>query len=117
MLSCVRLFATLWTVARQAPLFMKYSRQEYWSGLPFPPPGDLPDLEIKPTSPVSPALQVDSLPLVPTGKIYKPEKTNEQKVKLESASDRTREAVMGISPCSWLQRSKNSCKTGCGLEG
>ena len=42
MLSCVRLFAVPWTGARQAPLFMGFSRQEYWSGLPFPTPGDLP---------------------------------------------------------------------------
>ena len=42
-LSCVRLFATPWTVACQAPLFMGFSRQEYWSGLPFPSPGNLPD--------------------------------------------------------------------------
>ena len=42
-LSCVRLFETLWTVARQAPLSMGFSRQEYWSGLPFPSPGDLPN--------------------------------------------------------------------------
>ena len=41
--SCVRLFVILWTVARQAPLFMGFSKQEYWSGLPFPPLGDLPD--------------------------------------------------------------------------
>ena len=47
------------------------SRQEYWSGLPFPPPGDLPKLEIEPTSPVSPALQVDSLPTAPLGKLFK----------------------------------------------
>ena len=59
-LSRVRLFATLWTIARQAPLSMGFSRQEYWNGLPFPPPGDLPHPGIKPTSP---ALQVDSLPL------------------------------------------------------
>ena len=51
---------TLWTVAHQAPLSKKFSRQEYWSGLPFPSPGDLPDPGIKP---VSPALQADSLPL------------------------------------------------------
>ena len=42
---------TTWTVARQAPLPMGFSRQEYWSGLPFPSPGDLPDPEIKPRSP------------------------------------------------------------------
>ena len=41
--SHVQLFATPWTVAHQAPLFMGFSRQEYWSGVPFPPPGDLPD--------------------------------------------------------------------------
>ena len=41
--SCVWLFATPWTVAHQAPLFMEFSRQEYWSGLPWPPPGDLPN--------------------------------------------------------------------------
>ena len=54
---------TSWTVAPQAPLSMESSRQEYWSGLPCPPPGDLPDLGIEPRSPVSPVLQVDSLPL------------------------------------------------------
>ena len=54
--SHVRLFATLWTVARQAPLSMGFSRQEYWSGLPFPPLGDLPDSKIKPTSITFPAL-------------------------------------------------------------
>ena len=41
--SCVQLFVTLWTVDHQAPLSMGFSRQEYWSGLPYPPPGDLPD--------------------------------------------------------------------------
>ena len=46
----VQLFATPWTAASQAPLSMGFSRQEYWSGLPFPPPGDLPDLGIEPTS-------------------------------------------------------------------
>ena len=61
--SCVRLLATQLTVARQAPLSMGFSRQEYWSELPCPPPGDLPDPGIKPTSPVAPALQADCLPL------------------------------------------------------
>jgi len=46
---------TLWTVAHQAPLSVEFPRQEYWSGLPFPPPGDLPDPGIEPTSPASPA--------------------------------------------------------------
>ena len=59
----VQLFVTLWTVAHQASLSMEFSRQEYWSGLPFPSPGDLPDPMIKPTFSVAPALQVDSLPL------------------------------------------------------
>ena len=47
--SCVRLFVTLWTVARQAPLSMGLSKQEYWSGLPFPSPGDPPDAGIEHT--------------------------------------------------------------------
>ena len=47
----VRLFATPWTVAHQAPLSMGFSRQEYWSGLPFPSPGDLPHPGIEPESP------------------------------------------------------------------
>ena len=49
---------------------MGFSRQEYWSGLPFPPPGDLPDSGIEPASPVSPEFQVDSLPTEPSGKLY-----------------------------------------------
>ena len=52
-LSRVQLFATLWTVAHQAPLSMGFSRQQYWSGLPFPSPGDLPDPETEPESSVS----------------------------------------------------------------
>ena len=63
--SCVRLFATLWTLARQASLSMGFSRHENWSGLPYPPPGDLADLRIKPVSPV---LQADSLPTGPPSK-------------------------------------------------
>ena len=55
--------ATLWTVGRQAPLSMGFSRQESWSGLPCPPPGVLPHPCIESKSPVSPALQADSLPL------------------------------------------------------
>ena len=57
-LSHVRRFATPWTVARQAPLSMGFSRQERWSGLPFPPLGDLPDPGV---TPVFPALAGDSL--------------------------------------------------------
>ena len=62
-LSCVQLFVIPWTVAHQAPLSMEFPRQEYWSGLPFPPPGDLPDPGIEPRSLMSPVLQADSLPV------------------------------------------------------
>ena len=65
LLSHVRLFATPWTVAHQAPLSLGFSRQEYWSGLPFPSPGDLPDPGVEAGSL---ALQVDSLPSEPPGK-------------------------------------------------
>ena len=60
MLSRVRLFVTPWTAARQAPLNMEFSTQDYWSGFPLPTPGGLPDPGIKVTSPVSPGL-VDGL--------------------------------------------------------
>ena len=63
--SHVWLFVSLRTVACQAPLFTGFSRQEYWSGLPCPLPGDLPDPGIKPRSP---ALQMDSSPAEPQGK-------------------------------------------------
>ena len=59
--SLVWLFATPWTVACQAPPSMGFSKQEDWSGLPFPPPGDLLDPGIIPTSPAVPSLRVDSL--------------------------------------------------------
>ena len=62
---CVRLFAIAWTIAYQASLTMEFSRQEYQSGLPFPPPGDLPDPGIEPTSLAS---QADALPSEPPGK-------------------------------------------------
>ena len=64
-LSRVQLFATPWTVAHQAPPPMGFSRQEYWSGLPFPSPGDLPDPEIKPGSP----FQADALTSEPPRKL------------------------------------------------
>ena len=57
---------TLWTVAHQAPPSMGFSRQEYWSGLPFPSPGDLPDPGMEPRSP---ALQADALTSEPAGKL------------------------------------------------
>ena len=64
-LSRVRLFATPWTVADQAPPSMGFSRQEYWNGLPFPSPGDRPDPGIKPGSP---KFQADALTSEPPGK-------------------------------------------------
>ena len=57
------LFVTPGTVAHQAPLSMGFCRQEHWSGSPCPPPGDLPDPETEPTSPVAPALHLNSSPL------------------------------------------------------
>ena len=65
---CVWLFVVPWTSARQAPLSVGSSRQEYWSGLPCPSPGGLPHPGIKPMSPASPALQADSLPAEPSVK-------------------------------------------------
>ena len=64
-LNRVQLFATPWTVVLQAPLFVGFSRQEYWSGQPFSSPGDLPDSGIDPRST---SLHVDSLPSEPPGK-------------------------------------------------
>ena len=71
-LSCVRLFVTPWTIAHQAPLSMEFSRQEYWSGLPFPSPGDLPYPGLKPRSP---ALQADTWPSEPPGNVLNFSKT------------------------------------------
>ena len=64
-LSRIRLFATPWTVAYQAPQSMEFSRQEYWSGLPFPSPGDIPEPGIEPRSPT---FQADTLTSEPPGK-------------------------------------------------
>ena len=68
-LSCVQFFRTPWTAAYQAPPSMGFSRQEYWSGLPFLSPGDLPDPGIEPGSPT---LQTDTLPSEPPGKSVLP---------------------------------------------
>ena len=65
LLSRVRLFEIPWTVAYQVPPFMEFSRQKYWSGLPFPPPEDLPDPGI---APQSPTVQADALLSKPLGK-------------------------------------------------
>ena len=71
-LSHVTLFVTLWTVACQAPMSVELSKQEYWSGLPFPFPRDLPDQGIEPVSLSSPAWQVDFFTTAPPGKSYYP---------------------------------------------
>ena len=71
--SHVWLFVTPWTVAHQGPLSVGFSRQEYWSGLPFPSPGDLPDPGIEPESP---ALQTDCLPSESLGKTHLKKKKN-----------------------------------------
>ena len=68
LLSYIQLFVTPWTVALQAPLSMAFSRQEYWSALTFPTPGDLPDPGIKPASPESLALTARFFTTAPPGK-------------------------------------------------
>ena len=70
-LSHVQLLVTPWTGAHQASLSMEFFREEYWSGLPRPSPGDLPDPGVKPTSLVSPALAGRFLTTVPAGGITK----------------------------------------------
>ena len=64
--SCVLLLVTLWTVAHQAPLSMRFSRQECWSGLPCPPTGDIPNPGMEPTSLTSPALADDFFTTIAT---------------------------------------------------
>ena len=66
--SHVRLFVTLWSIVLQTPLSMGFSSQQYWSRLPFPPPGDLPDRGIEPVSPWSPALTGRFFTTEPPGK-------------------------------------------------
>ena len=68
LLSCVRLFVTLWTVAHPTPLSMEFSRQEFWNGYPFPSPGDLSDPGMNPCLLCLLHWQAGSLPLVPSGK-------------------------------------------------
>ena len=64
----VKPFATLWTVTHKASVSLGFSRQEYWIGVPCPPPEDLPDPGTEPVSLAAPALQVESLPPAPPGK-------------------------------------------------
>ena len=65
---------TPWTIAHQSPLSMEFSRQEYWSGLPFPPPGDIPNPGIEPMSPASPAVAGGFFTAVTPGKPIKKKK-------------------------------------------
>ena len=97
--SRVWLFAMLWTVTPQAPLSMGFSRQWYWSGLPCPPPGDLPDSGTEPTCPASPALQVDSLPCEPPGK---PKNTGLGSLSLLQGIFPTQESYWGLLHCRWI---------------
>ena len=78
-LSRVRLFVTPWTVAYQAPLSMGFSRQEYWSGLPFPSPGDLPNPGIEPGFP---ALEADALSSILTNIYLIQKKTVKEEEKI-----------------------------------
>ena len=96
-LSRVRLFATLWTVAYQASLSMGFSRQEYWIGLPFPSPGDLPDPGIEPGSP---ALEANALT------------SATREGKLTAGSEEQRVRSLGRSPPSPRQRPSGSKSEG-----
>ena len=100
LLSRVQLFATPWTVAYQAPLSMGFSRQQYWSGLPFPSPRDLPNPGIEPGSPAS---QTDALSSEPPGKSIEKNdlfagSRSSQKIRPEDKSTKSRSRV-GISMC------------------
>ena len=81
---------TLWTVARQVPLSMEFSRQEYWTGLPFPSPGDLPDPGIKPRCP---AFQADPSPSEP------PEQPQANGRKKQFTARGTEQAIEGVKRC------------------
>ena len=100
-------------MAHQAPLSMEFSRQEYWSGLPFPTPGDLSNPGIEPVSPASPALQADSLPLNHLGSTHSPIPCsfyNAMNVNCQWAGDQltgirttdTKVESCGLEPGLWL---------------
>ena len=78
-LSCVQLFATPWTVAHQAPLSVRFPKQEWWNGWPFPPLEDLPDPGIEPASPTAPDLAAGFFTAESTGKPITKYKRQEQK--------------------------------------
>ena len=87
---------TPWTVARQAPPSMRFSRQEYWSGLPCPPPGDLPNPRIEPRPP---ALRADSLPAEPPEKF---KNTGMGSLSLLQGIFPTQESNWGLLHCKWI---------------
>ena len=88
-ISPVQLFVTPWTVARQIPLSMGFSRQEYWGGLPCPLPGDLPDPGIEHMSPVSPAL---------TGGLFTTSTTREAQIHTRNSEDTVTRAPSILKP-------------------
>ena len=108
-LSVISDSATPWTVARQAPLSMRFFRQEYWIGLPFPSPGDLSNPGIKP---MSPALQMDSLSSEPPGK---PKNTGVGILSFLQGNFPTQESTQGLLHCRQIlyqlsyQRSPKMC--------
>ena len=95
-LSRIQLFSTPWTVAHEAPPCMEFSRQEYWSGLPFLSPGDLPDPGIEPKSP---ALQADSLLSEPP---RKPKTTVVGSLFLLQGIFPNQELKRGLPHCRWI---------------
>ena len=95
-ISCVWLFATPWYVAHQTPLSVEFSKQEYWSGLPFPSPEDLPEPGIEPWFP---ALWADSLPAEPPGK---PKNTEVDSLPLLWRIFPTQELNQGLLHCRWI---------------
>ena len=118
----IQLFGTLWTIARQAPLSMGFSSQDYWSGLPFPSPGDLSDSGIQPTSLTSTALarrlfttsvtQKATIYISTLPKKYDKICTRATCGKLQTSDERMRKIKelnkWRDSPCSWIGRLSNS---------
>ena len=107
-LSHVRLFATPWTVAHQASPSMGFSRQEYWSGLPFPSPGDLPDPGIEPGSP---ALEADTLTSEPPGKPQTHKGLSQRFSKIMQKTENSRICILLPGPQEGLKTSKRYCFT------
>ena len=109
--SCVQLCMAPWSIAHQAPLPTGFLQQESWSGLPFPPPGDLPDPGIKPSSPVSPALPGRFFTPEPPGKpwIWGYENTPDSGSLIKSEHLSWSEIFIGIQPGNALLYSTWKC--------